>query len=274
MCPASKNSKLMSGVSSCPMRPPIDAEWRAKRLRFPAGKVFFQLAMGEERILGDAEFLAFFGHHVHGIVQHDVGEVFRRLAHEDGRRGWRRMSTGSVPTWSWCAWERMMASTESSGRRLKSGKAGTHRARMHTGIEHNAFARDFEKVAVCPDLDVAGQISKSDTLHDLGGRSGGVANVFTGSRWPRAEFAGRGPGVGAWLTIHGSRVFFGFLRAPKSGVTSAEEHDNGATDADGNDARQPDQPAAKNRERHHHVDHQEGMPEEERLSLSSSAGHG
>ena len=85
-----------------------------------------------------------------------------------GACGWRRMSTGSEPRWSWWAWERMMASTEPSGDELQVGQRRfAVEARVQPGIEDDAFAGEFEAVAVGADFDPPREIGKSETTHVL-----------------------------------------------------------------------------------------------------------
>ena len=82
-CPASNSSKVTSSPPA--ERSPSSVCWRPQRHLLPLAHAVVHLAMGEERVVLQAQLLALAQHHVHGIVQHDLAERGGGGCHENGR---------------------------------------------------------------------------------------------------------------------------------------------------------------------------------------------
>ena len=181
MWPASKNSKRQLRVLAGQQALAGHVEARVQRHGAPALDGEIDLAMREERVLGDA-FVALFHHHVHRIVEHHVAELARGLGHEDRRLRLAAHEHGQR------AHVVLVRVREDDGvdravrQPAEIGQGGgAIEARMQSGIEDDAFPGEFEAVAVGADFDPPGQISEGETSHDLRatcGRGGAMANDF------------------------------------------------------------------------------------------------
>ena len=120
---------------------------------FPGGLQFIDLAVGEERVFGEAEFIPLRRHHVDRIVQHDAGELCSGFGHDDPRSRLAALQNreGSDVIVMRVRHQDRIRTVERHtfvvGERLESLAR-----RVHSGVENDTGAVEIDQVTVGPDF--------------------------------------------------------------------------------------------------------------------------
>ena len=140
---------------------PIERKLPAERHLPPLAHAVVHLAVGEERVVLQAQFLALPQHHVHRVVQHDLAQRGRGRRHEHGRLvlppGEERQRAEVVVV--------RMRQKNGVDRPAPEPPEVRHgmlplALRVHAAVQHDGFSRQGQRVAVRADLDMAGQVQE------------------------------------------------------------------------------------------------------------------
>ncbi len=118
--------------------------------------------MSEERIVGEAQFGALRGHHVHRVVQHHVRKLARRFAHEHACPGLpahqhgQRSDVVLMRVGEDDDVRAIVRDHAEVGERIVAGPA-----RVHARIEQDFFPVDFEEVTIGADLGAAREVDET-----------------------------------------------------------------------------------------------------------------